>query len=225
MEFIQNRVNIKELAAVCIAAFFAGHINLFHGTFPVAAAFVTIMLMVSTVYIYLLPVVLGGMAWYIGEGAFVYGDMAATICLALFFLFFHRRKFSLNQRTVIGGAALVLCNLAAYGWTDMLFAFRLETIVMEILAYYIYVRVWYTLARVLYGGEELSVYSREYVSLSLEVLVVSFAGAIGSYQVTFAIWLFFIAYVLYYKGLKEAFVFVCLPLCRDYGILVSGRMD
>ena len=79
MEFIGNKVNTKELAVICIAAFFAGRIQLFDGAFPAAPAFIIVMLAVSTVYIYLLPFLLGAMALYGYQGVFFYGDMTAVI--------------------------------------------------------------------------------------------------------------------------------------------------
>ena len=204
MEFIGNRVNGKEIAAVAVAAFFAGRINLFDGTSPAAVAFMVVMLSVSTVYIYLLPMVLGAMALHMGQGVFVYGDMLAAACLSLFFLFFHRRKFSVNQRTAIGAAAIILCSLTAYAGADMLFVLRPETLAKEILAFCIYLRAFHTIAKVLYGGHPADKVSRERVSIALELLAVSFTGVLGPYEVVFSLWLLMIAVVLYIKGLKDA---------------------
>lgn len=205
MEFIGNRVNGKELAVVCIAAFFAGRINLFDGTFPAAPAFIMVMLAVSTVYIYLLPAIAGAMALYGTQGVFFYGDLAAVICVSLFFLFFHRCKFSINQRIAIGAAVLVICNVAAYAWADMLFLLRPEVLAKELLAFCIYIRIYNTVAKLLYIGNDACHLSREQASLALEVLVVSYAGAAVPYEAAFSLWLFLIASVLYNKGLKEAF--------------------
>ncbi len=216
MDFIGARIHMKELAAVCIAAFFAGRVNLFDGTFPLAAAFVSVMLAVSTVYIYLLPIVLGSMALYIGQGVFVYGDMATVVFLALFFLFFHQKKFSMNQRIAIGVAAMVLCNLAAYAWADMLIFLRPEMLIQEILAFCVYVRVCNTVAKVLYVGKPPCNYSRERISLSLEILAVSLMGAIGIYEVVFSLWLFLIATVLYNKGLREAYALASITAVYSF---------
>lgn len=205
MEFIGNKVNAKELAVVCIAAFVAGCIHLFDGTFPAAPAFMMVMLAVSTVYIYLLPVVLSAMALHTWQGIFPYGDMAAVICVALFFLFFHKKKFSIHQRTAIGAATILLCNLAAYGYADMLMFLRPERLLQEILAFAIYLRVCNTVAKVLYMGRPANNLSRERIALALEILVVSLVGTIGIYEIVFSLWLFFIAAILYNKGLKEAF--------------------
>ncbi|MBR3785660.1 MAG: SpoIIE family protein phosphatase [Firmicutes bacterium] len=234
MEFIGKRVQGKELAAVCIAAFFAGRINLFDGTFPAAPAFVIVMLAVSTVYIYLLPFVLGGMLCYMRQGVFLYGDMAAVTCLAVFFLFFHQKKLSINQRTAIGVAVLILCNLAAFLCVDMLFLMKPEVLLMEAMAFCIYVRVFNTIAKILYTGKPHCGISRERISVSLEIMAVSFIGAIGIYEVVFSLWLFLIAAMLYNKGLKEAFslagVTAVCSFClvesqwQIYGWLLVGMM-
>ena len=216
MEFIGNRVNAKELAVVCIAAFFSGCIHLFDGTFPAAPAFMIVMLAVSTVYIYLLPAVLGAMVLHLWQGIFPYGDMAAVVCVALFFLFFHKKKFSIHQRTAIGITALILCNLAAYGYADMLMFLQPETLLKEILAFTIYVRVFNTVAKVLYMGRPSCCFSRERIALSLEILVVSLVGTIGVYEVVFSLWLFFIAAVLYDKGLKEAFSLAAITAAYSF---------
>ncbi|MBR3756623.1 MAG: SpoIIE family protein phosphatase [Firmicutes bacterium] len=222
MDFIGDKINVKELAAICTAAFFAGRMNLFSGTFPAAPAFIIVMLAVSTVYIYLLPVILGGMVMYLPQGCFIYGDMAAVICLALFFLFFHREKFSMNQRTAIGSAAIILCNLAAYAWSDMLLFLRFELLCKEILAFCIYLRVFNTAAKVLYVGKPASLFSKEKISLSLEILLVSFVGAVGIYEVVFSIWLFFIAAMLYNKGLKEAFSLTAITAIYSFCLEETG---
>jgi len=201
MEFIGNRVHIKELAGVCIAAFFAGRINLFDGTFPAAPAFLIVMLAVSTVYIYLLPAVAGAMTLYATQGVFIYGDLLATACLSLFFLFFHQKKFSINQRTAIGMTAIILCNFAAYGWSDMLVLLRPEMLAKEILAFCIYLRAFNTVAKVLYTGRPGDTVSKERVSVALELVLLSFAGAVGIYEIVFALWLLMTAGVLYCLGL------------------------
>jgi len=210
MEFIGNRVHIKELAGVCIAAFFAGRINLFDGTFPAAPAFLIVMLAVSTVYIYLLPAVAGAMTLYATQGVFIYGDLLATACLSLFFLFFHQKKFSINQRTAIGMTAIILCNFAAYGWSDMLVLLRPEMLAKEILAFCIYLRAFNTVAKVLYTGRPGDTVSKERVSVALELVLLSFAGAVGIYEIVFALWLLMTAGVLYCQGLKEALSFTAM---------------
>ena len=56
MEFVGNRINLKTILATLTVAFLIGRVNLFGGTFPAAAALITVMVAVSTVYIYLVPV-------------------------------------------------------------------------------------------------------------------------------------------------------------------------
>lgn len=216
MEFIGNRVNAKEVAAVCIAAFFAGRVNLFEGTFPAAPAFMIVMLAVSTVYIYLLPIVLGAMSLYGGQGVFFYGDMVALISMSLFFLFFHQRKFTVNQRTGIGAVSIILCNLAAYAWGDMLFLLRPETLLKEILAFCIYVRACNTIAKVLYVGKDAYRFSRERVSMALMILMTSFLGTAVFYEVIFSLWLFLIVVILYNKDLQAAFSFTAVTAAYSF---------
>lgn len=216
MEFIGNKVSAKELAAVFIAAFFAGRLNLFDGTFPAAPAFLIVMLAVSTVYIYLLPAVIGGMALYGTRGVFFYGDMAAVILLSLFFLFFHQKKFSIHQKTAIGIIGIILCNLGAHAWADMLFLLRPEVLAREILAFCLYLRMYNTVAKVLYVGNTSCGLSRERVSLALQALAVSYAGAIGPYEAVFSLWLFLAACVLYNKGIKDAFSFVAVTMVYSF---------
>lgn len=216
MEFIGNKVNAKELVVVSIAAFFAGRINLFDGTFPAAPAFIIVMLAVSTIYVYLLPAIIGGMVLYGVEGVFFYGDMAAVLVVALFFLFFHRKKFSLLQRTAVGAMAIILCNLAAYAWADMLFLLRPELLTKEILAFCLYLRVFNTVAKILYVGNTSCKISREQVSLALQIVMVSYVGVTGAYEVVFSLWLFLTAVILYNKGLKEAFSFVGITVVYSF---------
>lgn len=204
MEFIGKCINIKEIGAVFLAAFFAGHINLFDGTFPAAPAFIIVMLAVSTVYVYLLPAILGAMALYIGQGVFVYGDLLAVTVLALFFLFFHHKKFSINQRTAIGAAVIILCNLAAYGWADMLVVLHPEVLAKELLAFCIYLRVFNTVAKVLYVGKPNDKVSKERISVALQIMAVSFAGAAGPFEIVFSLWMLMIAAALYSYGLQES---------------------
>lgn len=207
MEFIGNRVNAKELAVICIAAFFAGRIQIFEGTFPAAPAFIIVMLAVSTVYIYLLPFIVGAMALYGHQGIFFYGDMIAVIFVALFFLFFHKKKFSIYQRCTIGAVAIIACNLVAYAWADMMHFLQLDVLLKKIIAFYIYMRIYNTVCKVVYVGRPSCEFSRERILFSLMGLVISMSGAIGVYEMTFAFWTFLIAAILYNRGLQEAFSF------------------
>ncbi len=88
MEFVGNRINAKTILATLTVAFFVGRINLFGGTFPAAAALITVMIAVSTVYIYLVPVMAAAMLTFSGQGVDFYGDMMAMIFCGIFFLFF-----------------------------------------------------------------------------------------------------------------------------------------
>ena len=232
MELIRNHIEIREIAAICIAAFLAGSICLFGETFPAAAAFMTVMLSVSTIHIYLLPLVAGGIALHMGQGVFIYGDLLATVCLSLFFLFFHRRNFSLNQRTAVGAAFLVFFNLLAYYRADMLFLLRPDLLAKELLTFCIYLRAFHVVGAILCKGKGLQCFSREEISLSLALLTVSFIGTVHVYEVAFSLWLFLILSVLCQKGLQQAYTITVLTaiysLCLGetswvlYGCLFAG---
>jgi len=163
VEFAGNRIQIKSIAMTLLAAFFAGRINLFEGTFPAAIAFISVMLAVSTIYIYLVPVLLAAMLTYLGQGIIVYGDFLAVIATGLFFLFFHQRKFSIHQRTVITVTIMVISNCFYYYADHILYFISLEILLKEALAIMIYIRAFNLLARLIYTGTSALRISKEKV--------------------------------------------------------------
>ena len=78
MEFVGNQINLKSVLATLTVAFFVGRIQLFDGTFPAAIALITVMAAVSTVYIYLVPVMAAGMLTFSGQGLDFYGAVSYT---------------------------------------------------------------------------------------------------------------------------------------------------
>lgn len=225
MEFVCNRINFKTVMVTLTVAFFIGRINLFGGVFPAAIGFITVMLAVSTIYIYTLPVIaLSIMLSYVQmETTEPYGDIIALGSCAVVFLFFHKQKLTINQRTLIAASITVICrcgySLARF---DLLSSGSMDWIALgqEIIALAIYIRVLNASAAALLApGESTSasggragLYAREKIGMSLALLAVSMTGAIGEKTVVFGIWFFFIAVTAY---------------CRDFtfAITVSAICD
>lgn len=204
MEFVGNQINVKTVLATLSAAFFIGRINLFGGTFPAACALITVMAAVSTVYIYLVPVMAAGMLTYSGQGLDFYGDMAAMIFCGVFFLFFHRQKFNINQRTAVACAAVILFNCLFYAGGHILYLLSLKTLVKEAAAVIVYIRVFNTVAKVLFVGKSPAAVSEEKVSLALMITVVSIIGSIGADIVVSPLWILSVLTVQYCRGLQPA---------------------
>ena len=115
MEFVGNQINLKSVLATLTVAFFVGRIQLFDGTFPAAIALITVMAAVSTVYIYLVPVMAAGMLTFSGQGLDFYGDLMAMVFCGIFFLFFHKQRFTTVSYTHLlakpGKGTLILALL------------------------------------------------------------------------------------------------------------------
>ncbi len=206
MEFVGNQINLKSVLATLTVAFFTGRIELFNGTFPAAVALITVMAAVSTVYIYLVPVMAAGMFTFGGTGVDFYDDLMAMAVCGVFFLFFHRQRFTINQRTAAAAAAMILCSCIYYGAKDMLYLLSLQTMIKEAAALIIYIRVFNTLAKILFAGQGADRISAERMSLSLSIFAVSLIGAVGVSQVVFPLWLLFFTTVCYCRGLQPALV-------------------
>lgn len=217
MEFACNRINFKTVLATLTVAFFIGRVSLFGGVFPAGIAFITVMLAVSTIYIYTLPVMAGSMCLaYIQEGSSwsgtdPYGDMAAMILCGIFFLFFHNRKFTINQRTMIA-AAITLTSRCVYemaaAYVNLTTLDSLDWPLMgkELLALVIYIRVFNAAAGAILAPSETTGPVREKIGLSVAVAAVSITGAIGVRPVVFAIWFFMIAVTAYCRDATHAIV-------------------
>jgi len=210
VEFAGNRIQIKSIAMTLLAAFFAGRINLFEGTFPAAIAFISVMLAVSTIYIYLVPVLLAAMLTYLGQGIIVYGDFLAVIATGLFFLFFHQRKFSIHQRTVITVTIMVISNCFYYYADHILYFISLEILLKEALAIMIYIRAFNLLARLIYTGTSALRISKEKVEMALGIIGISFVGSVGIGDIIFPVWIFVIAAVLLNYSVQSAFTLMAL---------------
>lgn len=204
MEFVGNQINIKTVLATLTVAFFVGRINLFEGTFPAAAALITVMVAVSTIYIYLIPVMAVAMVTYGGAVLNLYGDLMAMIFCGVFFLFFHHHKFTINQRTAVAVAAIIVFNCVYYAYGDLLYLMSMETMIRETVAVIIYIRVFNTIARVLFVGKNPMQISGEKVGLAYEIFVISLVGAIDAAPVVFSLWLLIIAAIQYCKGIQPA---------------------
>ena len=154
MEFVGNQINFKTVLATLTVAFFIGRINLFEGTFPATVALITVMVAVSTVYIYLVPVIAVAMLTYGGAVLNLYGDMMAMIFCGIFFLFFHNHRFTINQRTSVAVAAVIVFNCAYYAYGHLTYLLSIETMIKETIAVIVFIRVFNTIARILFVGKK-----------------------------------------------------------------------
>ncbi|SCJ99499.1 Stage II sporulation protein E [uncultured Eubacterium sp.] len=204
MEFVGNQINFKTVLATLTVAFFIGRINLFEGTFPQAVALITVMVAVSTVYIYLVPVIAIAMLTYGGVILNLYGDMMAMIFCGIFFLFFHNHRFTINQRTSVAVAAIIVCNCAYYAYGHLIYLLSIETMIKEAIAVIVYIRVFNTIARILFVGKNPMQIAEEKVGLAYEIFAISLIGAIGAQQVVFPLWLLVIVVIQYCKGIQPA---------------------
>lgn len=206
MEFVGNQINFKTVLAALTAAFLIGRINLFGGTFPAAIALITVMAAVSTVYIYLVPVMAAGMMTFSGQGMDFYGDMLAMIFCGLFFLFFHEHRFTINQRTAVAVCAMVIFNCSWYAWENLLYLLSLQTLVKEAVALMIYIRVFNTLARMIFVGKGSDVrqVSGEKAGFALVLAAVSLIGAIGFPAAVFPLWVMAVLITAYCSGIQWA---------------------
>lgn len=206
MEFVGNQINLKSILATLTVAFFLGRIQLFGGAFPAGVALITVMVAVSTVYIYLVPVMAAAMLTFSGQGLDFYGDMMAMAFCGIFFLFFHRQRFTINQRTAVAVMATLLFNLLYYGASHILYLLSLRTLLESAVAIVIYIRVFNTLARLIFGGGRQSI-STEKAGAAVGIAVVSLLGSVGVPWLTFPLWLFFAALTQCCKGLGSGLIF------------------
>ncbi len=204
MEFVGNQINLKTVSATLAAAFLIGRINLFEGTFPAAIALITVMAAVSTVYIYLVPVMAAAMMTFSGQGLDFYGDMAAMTLCGVFFLFFHKQRFTINQRTAAAVAMMILCSCIYYAGEHMLYLLSVRTLLKEAAAVVIYIRVFNTLAKAIFVGKDSSAVTGEKAGISYIIAAVSVMGAAGNSQVTLFLWILGILTAACCKGIQSA---------------------
>ena len=221
MEFVGNQINIKTVLLTGAIAFLIGRINLFGGTFPAATALITVMIAVSTIYIYLIPVLAVAMLSCSGQGVDFYGDLMAVLFCGVFFLFFHRQRFTINQRSAVAAAAVVLFHCVYYGAGHMLYLLSVQTMIKEVVAVILYIRVFNTIAKLLFIGKDTAPVSREKAGFALMVLVVSILGAPGTELMVFPLQLFAILTVQYCLGIQSALAMTAVAAvfcqCRNEG--------
>lgn len=218
MEFVGNRINIKTVLATLTAAFLVGRINLFGGSAPAAVALITVMMAVSTVYIYIVPVMAAAMLTYIGQGMTGYGDMLSLIFCGVFFLFFHNQRFSINQRTAIAAAATVILNCVYYSAAGMIYLLDARMMLEEIVALIIYIRVFNTIARALFTGREMLKLSEDKIWISLVIFFVSVTGAFGVHYVVIGLWIFLAVVTQYCKGIQGSLAFTAVSVVYWYAM-------
>ena len=223
MEFIGNQIHGKTIFATLTVAFFLGRISLFGGTFPAAAAFITVMVAVSTVYIYLVPILAAAMLSVGGVNGDFYGDMMAMVFCGIFFLFFHRQRFSINQRTAVTVAAVVVCNCLYYAASHLLYLLDVKMLVQEALAVVVYIRVFNTTAKMVFVGKEQQGISAEKAGLALMILVVSCIGALEQAVLTGCLWILTVLIIQYCKGTEAALAAAAAEavFCRCQGIAAA----
>ncbi len=83
----------------------------------------------------------------------LYGDMMAMIFCGIFFLFFHNHRFTINQRTSVAVAAVIVFNCAYYAYGHLTYLLSIETMIKETIAVIVFIRVFNTIARILFVGK------------------------------------------------------------------------
>lgn len=210
MEFVGNQINFKTVSATLAVAFFIGRIEIFGGIYPAAIALIVVMLAVSTLYIYLVPVVCISIIMGASGGVTAYGDIVSAVLCGLLFLFFHNQRLSVNQRTLIAIAITVICRCGCYLITAAADTADWTVIVEEIIALAIYIRVFNTVAQLIFAPKEVDGLSGEKIRLSLAILIISMVGALGIKPVVFAFWFLIIIVFAYCREVSGALVLAAI---------------
>ena len=146
------------------------------------------------------------MLTFSGQGVDFYGDMMAMIFCGIFFLFFHRQRFTINQRTAVTAASLILFNCLYYAASHIMYLFSIEKMILEVVAVVVYIRVFNTVAKVLFVRKFSMQISSEKLGLAYEICVVSLIGAIHFDQAVFPLWVLTAVIVQYCRGVQWAMV-------------------
>ncbi|MEY8367708.1 SpoIIE family protein phosphatase [Anaerovoracaceae bacterium 42-11] len=204
MEFIGNQIHVKTILATLTVAFFLGRIRLFGDTFPAAIALIAVMVAVSTVYIYLVPVLVAAILTNPGAGGDFYGDIIAVFLCGLFFLFFHKIKFSIHQRAAAAVIAMAAGNCLYYSAAHILYLLDFQVLLKEAASVMIYIKVFNTAAKMVFVGKEQRAVSTEKAEIALTVLMVSMIGGLEYTLLVIPLWIFMVLVVQYCKGMREA---------------------
>ncbi|NBH61877.1 hypothetical protein D1155_09465 [Anaerotruncus sp. 80] len=204
MEFIGNQIHVKTILATLTVAFFLGRIRLFGDTFPAAIALIAVMVAVSTVYIYLIPVLVAAILTNSAATGDFYGDIIAVFLCGLFFLFFHKIRFSIHQTTAAAVIAVAVGNCLYYSAAHILYLLDFQVLLKEAIAVMIYIRVFNTAAKMIFVGKEQRAVSTEKAEIALTILTVSIIGAIEYSLLVIPLWIFVVLVVQYCKGMRQA---------------------
>ncbi len=223
MEFAGNQLNFKTIIATLSVAFFIGRIHLFGNTFPAAIAFITVMLSVSTLYIYAVPILLAGMLTYAGNGIDFYGEIMALILCSFLLLIPKNRKITINKKTVFAVLSVIIGHCIYYVWSDISYLFGLKHIFYECTALFVYIRVFNTLTKVHFAVKEKRTLSEEKIGLSYCIAIVSITGTIENIYVVMTLWIFIFLVVQYFKGAFFSMMYTSVAMiywqCQDISTL------
>ena len=99
---------------------------------------------------------------------------------------------------------VILFNCLFYAGGHILYLLSLKTLVKEAISVIVYIRVFNTVAKVLFVGKSPAAVSEEKVSLALMITVVSLIGSIGADIVVSPLWILSVLTVQYCRGLQPA---------------------
>ena len=210
MEFIGNQIHVKTILATLTVAFFLGRIRLFGDTFPAAIALIAVMVAVSTVYIYLIPVLVAAILTNSAATGDFYGDIIAVFLCGLFFLFFHKIRFSIHQTTAAAVIAVAVGNCLYYSAAHILYLLDFQVLLKEAIAVMIYIRVFNTAAKMIFVGKEQRAVSTEKAEIALTILTVSIVGAVEYSLLVIPLWIFIVLVVQYCKGMRQALAYTAV---------------
>lgn len=223
MEFAGNQLNFKTIIATLSVAFFIGRIHLFGNTFPAAIAFTTVMLSVSTLCIYVVPILLAGMLTYAGNGIDFYGDIIALILCSFFLHIPKNRKMTINKKTVFAILSVIAGHCIYYVWSDISYLFGLKHILNECIALFVYIRVFNTLTKVHFTVKDKRILSEEKIGLSYCIAIISITGTIENIYIVMTLWVLIFLVVQYFKGAFYSMMYTCVAMiywqCQDLSTL------
>ncbi|MEG2323336.1 MAG: SpoIIE family protein phosphatase [Anaerovoracaceae bacterium] len=98
---------------------------------PVGVAFIAILVSYHTLNLYLLPVIIIGMATLFMNGYAVWGDMCAALVAALAFLCAGRVNFTLWHKCVITGAISVIASSIYYVGSNIAYKTSAAELILE----------------------------------------------------------------------------------------------
>lgn len=219
MEFAGNQLNFKTIIATLSVAFFIGRIHLFGNTFPAAIAFITVMLSVSRLYIYSVPILLAGMLTYSGSGIDFYGDIGALIICSCSFFLLRKQKLTINKKTILAIISVVAGNCIYYICSDISYLFSIRHIISECIALFVYIRVFDTIVKACCTADNKIYETKEKTGPAFCIAVLSLIGTVDNIYVVMTLWILTFLVVQYFKGLYYGMLYTCVAMvfwqCQD----------